>query len=107
MTTPENDLLGPDDHQGIGVWAERGLLNSDERESAERAAVAEADDAEPGPSAPVDETVPDLGGKPGSFGEQGDEAEHAAFKGDGVYSGGQFAGSDLTTPTSMKGDAAT
>ena len=31
---------------------------------------------------------------PGPFTERGDQAEAAAYRGDGVYSGGEFAGGD-------------
>ncbi len=31
---------------------------------------------------------------PGPFTERGDQAEAAAFRGDGVYSGGEFAGGE-------------
>lgn len=105
MTAPEEDVLGPKDQQGIGTWAERGLLNSDERQSAERAAVAEGDDSSLSDNAVVDEAVKaDFGGKPGSVTDTGDEAERAAFLGHGVYSQGQFAGSDLTTPSDQRNE---
>jgi hypothetical protein len=46
-----------------------------------------------GPSAAADSQVNAVQG--GGFTERGDNAENAAFEGDGEYSGGEFAGGDV------------
>ncbi len=42
--------------------------------------------------------------EPGAFTERGDEAEAAALRGDGAYSGGDFAGADPERYEHLSGD---
>jgi len=44
------------------------------------------------PAAAHTDQLPDASADPGSYGEQGDRAETAAFVDEGAYSGGEFAG---------------
>ncbi len=95
-------------HQGLGAWARRGLTDADQTDDPdiefEPDTPTEVAGDEPAPPVPAvmpplpawmnQEPAPLAEPEPGAFTDRGELAEQAAYVGDGIYSGGEYAGGD-------------
>ena len=99
-------------HQGLGAWARRGLTDADQTDDPDTDFEPENnvdhESAQPvvGSAPEVPAAMPPLPAwmnqapaplpepDPGAFTDRGELAEHAAYVGDGIYSGGEYAGGD-------------